>query len=102
MELARGTLQKIVAEMLAHVPPEQAPVVAWQFICGKTVAERTEAIAFADGILQVVVPDATWRSQLADLMPHYLQLLRQYTGQKVQRLDFVIAKDDSQGKQVTR
>ena len=102
MELARGTLQKIVAEMLAHVPPEQAPVVAWQFICGKTVAERTEALGFTDGVLQVEVPDATWRAQLADLMPHYLQLLRQYTGQKIQRLDFVIAKDNTQGKQATR
>ncbi len=100
MELARGTLQKIVAEMLAHVPPEQAPVVAWQFICGKTVADRTEALAFADGVLQVEVPDATWRAQLADLMPHYLKLLRDYTGQKVDRLDFVLAKE--KGKTATR
>jgi hypothetical protein len=98
MELARGTLQKIVAEMLAHVPPEQAPVVAWQFICGKTVADRTEALAFTDGVLRVQVPDATWRAQLADMMPHYLQLLLQYTGQKVDRLDFIVPE----GKQATR
>ncbi|HEU5403357.1 MAG TPA: DUF721 domain-containing protein [Terriglobales bacterium] len=100
MEQARETLQKIVAEMLAHVPPEQAPVVAWQFVCGKTVAERTEALAFVDGILQVEVPDATWRAQLAGLMPQYLELLRQYTGQKVKRLDFVLATE--KGKQSTR
>ena len=100
MELARETLQKIVAEMLAHVPPEQAPIVAWQFICGKTVADRTEALTFNDGILQVEVPDATWRAQLAGLMPQYLELLRQYTGQKVKRLDFVLATD--KGKQATR
>ncbi len=100
MELARETLQKIVAEMLAHVPPEQAPVVAWQFICGKTVADRTEALAFTDGILQVEVPDATWRAQLAGLMPQYLELLCRYTGQKVERLDFVLAND--KGKQATR
>lgn len=98
MELARGTLQRIVAEMLARVPPEQAPVVAWQFVCGKTVADRTEALSFADGILRVQVPDATWRTQLADMMPHYLQLLRQYTGQKVDKLDFVLPG----GKQATR
>lgn len=100
MELARETLQKIVAEMLAHVPPEQAPVVAWQFVCGKTVADRTEALAFSGGVLQVEVPDATWRAQLAGLMPQYLQLLRQYTGQKIERLDFVLATD--KGKQATR
>ena len=100
MELARETLQKIVAEMLAHVPPEQAPVVAWQFVCGKKVADRTEALGFSDGVLQVEVPDATWRAQLAGLMPQYLQLLRKYTGQKVERLDFVLAND--KGKPLTR
>lgn len=100
MELARETLQKIVAEMLAHVPPEQAPIVAWQFVCGKTVADRTEALTFTNGVLQVGVPDATWRAQLGGLMPQYLQLLRQYTGQKVERLDFVLAND--KGKLATR
>jgi hypothetical protein len=100
MELARETLQKIVAEMLAHVPPEQAPIVAWQFVCGKTVADRTEALGFTDGVLRVEVPDPTWRAQLAGLMPQYLALLRQYTGQKVERLDFVLA--NHKGKQATR
>lgn len=95
MEPARGTLQKIVVEMLAHVPPEQAPVVAWQFICGKTVADRTEALAFADGVLQVRVPDATWRAQLASMMPQYLNLLYQYTGQKVEKLNFVLPEGKS-------
>ncbi len=89
MEPARGTLQKIVAELIRRVPPEQAPLMAWQFVCGKTVAERTEALEFTDGVLKVRVPDAAWRTQLADMMPHYLQLLRQYTGQKIDRLDFV-------------
>lgn len=100
MEPARETLQKIVAEMLAHVPPEQAPLVAWQFVCGKTVADRTEAFAFEDGVLRIEVPDATWRAQLAGLMPQYLELLRRYTGQKVKRLDFILASD--KGKQATR
>ncbi len=98
MELDRETLQKIVVEMLAHVPPDQAPVVAWQFICGKTVADRTEALAFSDGVLRVRVPDATWRAQLASMMPQYLNLLRQYTGQKIERVDFVLPE----GKQTTR
>jgi len=98
MESARDTLQKIVAEMLSRVPPEQAPVVAWQFVCGKTVADRTEALSFTDGVLRVRVQDPTWRAQLADMMPHYMQLLRQYTGQEVNRLDFVLPE----GKQGTR
>ncbi len=90
IEPARGTLQKILAEMLQRVPPEQAPVMAWQFVCGKTVADRTEALDFVEGVLRVRVPDATWRTQLADMMPHYLKLLRQYTGQTVERLEFVV------------
>lgn len=98
MEPTRDTLQKLVAEMLGRVPKEQAPVVAWQFVCGKKVADRTEALSFEGGVLQVRVPDATWRAQLADMMPHYLQLLRQYTGQKVERLNFVLPE----GKQATR
>jgi predicted nucleic acid-binding Zn ribbon protein len=98
MESTRDTLQKIVSEMLARVPKEQAPVVAWQFVCGKTVADRTEALSFEGGVLRVRVQDLTWRTQLADMMPHYLQLLRQYTGQKVVRLDFVLPE----GKQATR
>jgi len=98
VEPTRDTLQKLVAEMLGRVPKEQAPVVAWQFVCGKQVADRTEALSFEDGVLRVRVADATWRAQLADMMPHYLQLLRQYTGQKVTRLDFVLPE----GKQATR
>ncbi len=90
MESARDTLQKIVAELIRNSAPEDAPVVAWQFVCGKSVADRTEAIGFSDGVLSVRVPDVTWRNQLADMTPHYLELLRRYTGQKVQRISFVL------------
>lgn len=90
MESARETLTKIVVEMIRQSPPDQAPVVAWQFICGKSVADRTEALSFADGVLSVRVSDVAWRSQLADMTPHYLELLRRYTGQKVQRISFVL------------
>lgn len=90
MESARETLQKIVAEMIRQSPPERAPVVAWQFVCGKAVADRTEALDFADGVLTVRVADLTWRQQLADMTPHYLEQLRRYTGQKVERLSFVL------------
>lgn len=90
MESARDTLQKIVIDMIRQSPLEQAPVVAWQFICGKSVADRTEALSFAGGVLSVRVPDITWRSQLADMTPHYLNLLRRYTGQTVERISFVL------------
>ncbi len=90
MEPVRDTLQKIVVEMIRQAPPEQAPLVAWPFICGKAVADRTEAVSFVDGVLTVRVPDATWRGQLADMTPHYVEQLRRYTGQKIVRLSFVL------------
>jgi predicted nucleic acid-binding Zn ribbon protein len=98
MESARGTLQKIVAEMIRQCPPEQAPVAAWQFVCGKAVADRTEALSFTEGVLSVRVADVTWRSQLADMTPHYLELLRRYTGQKIERLSFVLPDGHTAGK----
>lgn len=102
MEPVRDTLQKIVADMIRQSPPEQAPVIAWQFVCGKSVADRTEALSFVDGVLSIRVADTTWRSQLADMMPHYLEQLRRYTGQKIQRLDFVLPEGQSQEKRSYR
>ncbi len=90
MESARETLQKIAAEIIRQSPPDRAPVVAWQFVCGKAVADRTEALSYADGTLVIRVADATWRAQLANMTPHYLDLLGRYTGQKIERLSFVL------------
>lgn len=89
IESVRGPLQKIVAEVVRTVPPEQAPLVAWQFACGTRVAEKTEAIAYADGVLTVQVPDNTWRLQLGDMVNQYIPLVRRYSGQKVERIEFV-------------
>jgi hypothetical protein len=102
MEPVRETLQKIVADMIRQSPPEQAPVIAWQFVCGKSVADRTEALSFADGVLSIRVADATWRSQLSDMMPHYLEQLRRYTGQKIQRLNFVLPEGQPKEKRSSR
>ena len=60
MESARGTLQKLVVEMLSKVPQEQAPLAAWEFVCGKTVADRTKAMSYQNNVVTVQVPDATW------------------------------------------
>jgi predicted nucleic acid-binding Zn ribbon protein len=89
MEPVREALQKIIADMIRQCPPEQAPIVAWQFVCGKAVADRTEALSFTDGVLSIRVADAAWKSHLADMTPHYLEMLRKYTGQRIERLSFV-------------
>ena len=67
MDSARPTLQKLVADVLNRLPAEQVPVEAWQFVCGKQVAERTQAVSFGSGVLRVEVPDASWQEQLQEL-----------------------------------
>lgn len=91
MDLARNTLQKIVADALNRLPAEQVPLAAWEFAAGKAVAEKTRALRFADGVLTVEVPDATWRGQLQSMAPHFLSMLNQYSGQRIERLELVVS-----------
>ncbi len=91
MDSARSTLQKIVADALNRLPAEQVPVEAWQFACGKQVAQRTRAVSFASGVLRVEVPDARWRDQLQDLSGGCLAKLNQYSRIRVERIEFVVA-----------
>jgi len=91
MDSARSTLQKIVADALNRLPAEQVPVEAWQFACGKQVAQRTRAVSFASGVLRVEVPDARWQAQLQDLSPGCLAKLNQYSRIRVDRIEFVVA-----------
>jgi predicted nucleic acid-binding Zn ribbon protein len=90
MEIAGGTLKKIVMDAVKRVPAEQAPIVAWAFACGTKVAEKTRPMEFKDGILRVEVPDFRWRSQLVDMSRQYLSMLREYSGQDVKRIEFVV------------
>jgi hypothetical protein len=91
MDSARSTLQKIVADALNRLPAEQVPVEAWQFACGKQVAQRTRAMSFAGGVLRIEVPDARWQDQLQDLSPGCLAKLNQYSRIRVERIEFVVA-----------
>ncbi len=91
MEQARNTLQKIVADTLRRLPPNEVPLVAWEFAAGRAVAEKTKALAFSDGILTVEVPDATWRAQLSSMAPHFLSSLRTFSATTVERIEFVLA-----------
>lgn len=91
MEIARNTLQKIVADTLKRLPAEQVPLAAWEFAAGKAVAEKTRALRFADGVLVIEVPDATWRSQLSSMTNQFMSQLNQYSSQRIERLEFVIA-----------
>ncbi len=91
MQHARGTLKKIYAEAVCRDAGNDAPLLAWPVVCGATVAEKTRALSFVDGVLVVAVPDAAWRSQLQQMYQQYLSGLQHISGQPVQNISFVVA-----------
>lgn len=91
MEHAAVALRKIVADSLRRMHGEETALLAWPLACGATVAERTRALRIANGVLQVEVPDAGWRSELQALAPRYVALLSQYAAGHIKRIEFVVA-----------
>jgi predicted nucleic acid-binding Zn ribbon protein len=94
LEQAGSGLEQIVARSLRRAPPREAPLMAWPVVCGSTVAERTRALSFQDGILQVGVPDNGWKTELQALAPRYLAAVNRYTKEAVRKIDFVITRLD--------
>jgi hypothetical protein len=92
MEHAAAGLEKIVVQSLRQAPPADAPLLAWPLVCGSAVAERTRALAFADGVLRVEVADAGWKSELQALAPRYVAVINRYTTETVQRIEFVLLR----------
>ena len=90
MEPASAGLEKIVLGSLRRASPSVAPLLAWPLVCGSVVAERTRALNFAQAVLHVEVPDAGWKREMQNLAPRYLAALNRYTGQKVERIEFVV------------
>jgi len=79
-----------MADAVRRLPPEESPLLAWPLACGSDVAEKTRALSFVAGVLTVEVPDAGWKSQLFSLSLQYKSLLKGYTGQEIERIDFVL------------
>ena len=90
MRHASITLKKIFADTLRQEAGDDAPLLAWPLACGSKVAEKTSAIGYADGVLTVEVPDATWHQQLQGLNRQYLSALRQISAQPVSTIKFVV------------
>ena len=61
---------------------------AWPVVCGSEVASRTRAVSFAEGRLTVEVPDANWRTQLAEFTPRYISGLNDLLGAVVKEVKF--------------
>jgi predicted nucleic acid-binding Zn ribbon protein len=94
MELAGSGLEKLVAQSLRQAPAGDAPLMAWPVVCGSSVAERTRALSFDNGVLRVVVADRAWKSELQSLAPRYVAMINRYTKETVQRIEFVVGRTD--------
>jgi hypothetical protein len=92
LDRAATTLEKVVADALHRAPAAESPLLAWPVACGSAVAERTRAVSFADGILQVEVADAGWQRELAALAPRYLASINRYVAVSVRRIEFVVKR----------
>ncbi|MFZ0320146.1 MAG: DUF721 domain-containing protein [Candidatus Sulfotelmatobacter sp.] len=93
MQQAGAGLEKILLNSMRRVPQDEAPLHAWPLVCGSVVAERTRAVAFSSAVLRVEVPDSGWKREMQTLAPRYLATLNRYSGQKVERIDFVIRQE---------
>jgi Dna[CI] antecedent, DciA len=90
MQPAGIGLERVVTRSLRNAPVGQGPLLAWPLACGSSVAERTRALGFADGILRVEVADAGWRKELQTLAPRYVAAINRYVSESVARIEFVI------------
>ena|SRR5271157_5639436 len=90
MRHASATLKKIFADTLRREAGDDAPLLAWPLACGSKVAEKTIAIHYAEGVLTVEVPDATWQQQLQGLERQYLSAMTQISVQPVSAIKFVV------------
>lgn len=95
MEPAGRGLDKVVAQSLRQAPPAEGPLLAWPFVCGSVVAERTRALSFVDGVLRVEVADVGWKTELQSLASRYLSAINKYTVAPVYRIEFVVAGEIS-------
>jgi hypothetical protein len=87
---ASAGLETIIANALHRAPASESALLAWPVVCGSTVADRTRALSFSDGILRVEVADAGWRRELASLAPRYVAAINKYSASSVKRIEFVV------------
>ncbi len=91
MQHAGTTLKKIFAETARREAGGDAPLLAWPLACGAKVAEKTNAVGCADGVLTIEVPDATWQQQLRSFEREYLAKLKPLCAEPVNAIKFVVS-----------
>ncbi len=89
MHSARSDVEKISNKVFARIPPEEACILAWPLVCGSSVAERTEAVGYCNGVLFVKVSDRSWKSQLESFASQYSNKLSILLGRMV-KVEYLI------------
>jgi predicted nucleic acid-binding Zn ribbon protein len=89
MEPIRTGLRRVMHDLLAGQPREEAVALAWPLVCGKEVAARTRVVGLDEGRLTVEVADAAWRAQLAAFAPRYVSSFAELIGPVVREVRFV-------------
>ena len=92
MERAASLLESVVIKSLHGASARDSALLAWPVACGSTVAERTRAMSFCDGVLQIEVSDMGWRRELSQLAPRYLAAINKYSTARVERIEFVVKR----------
>lgn len=88
MEPIRTGLRRVMHDLLANQPVQEAVALAWPLVCGKDVAARTRILSLAEGRLTIEVPDAAWRSQLSAFTPRYVSGFAELIGAVVREVQF--------------
>lgn len=93
MESIRTGLRRVMHDLLAKQPEQEAVVLAWPLVCGKDVAARTRVVGLAEGSLTVEVSDPAWRAQLASFARRYVSGYAELMGPVVREVKFVRSGD---------
>jgi predicted nucleic acid-binding Zn ribbon protein len=92
MEPARTGLRNIMKELLRTRPEAEAVTLAWPLVCGKSVAQRTQAVDFDAGCLTVEVSDRTWATQLNNFRTRYVSGYEALLGPVVREVKFRVVR----------
>lgn len=70
---------------------EQIAFAIWRKVAGEGIVRHSSPCTLAGTILQIAVPDRTWKAQLEKLAPEYIARMARLSGTTlVTRLEFVI------------
>lgn len=78
------------AMILRACGPVEGTLLAWSMVCGKRIAEKTQARDFDGQILTVHVLDKGWKNEMELLAPQFLQELNKISPSRVSRVCFII------------